>query len=152
MSCPRCRSESTLKRGYRTSLGCRIFYCRNCKRRFSERTSSPYNQRGFLSAVSVVFGAIEREPNQDTGGLTFTKTAKTLRRGRRTISKVPTGRVHPAYEATFRASRLRNYTELDNEQDRSSTAIRERAVRATPLPPSTLPGFRGHLVAHRQID
>ena len=37
MSCPRCRSESTLKKGYRTSLGCRIYYCRNCKRRFNER-------------------------------------------------------------------------------------------------------------------
>ena len=28
MSCPRCRSESTLKRGYRTSLGSRIYHCR----------------------------------------------------------------------------------------------------------------------------
>lgn len=43
MSCPRCRSESTLKRGYRTSLGCRIYYCRNCRRRFNERTGTPYN-------------------------------------------------------------------------------------------------------------
>ena len=54
MSCPRCRSESTLKRGYRTSLGCRIYYCRNCKRRFNERTSTPYNHLQFPEDIVLM--------------------------------------------------------------------------------------------------
>ncbi|MDA1296797.1 MAG: IS6 family transposase [Chloroflexi bacterium] len=54
MSCPRCRSESTLKGGYRTSLGCRIYYCRNCKRRFNERTSTPYNYLQFPEDIVLM--------------------------------------------------------------------------------------------------
>lgn len=54
MSCPRCRSKSTLKRGDRTSLGCRIYYCRNCRRRFNERTGSPYNFLQFPEDVVLM--------------------------------------------------------------------------------------------------
>ena len=56
MSCPHCRSESTLKRGYRTSLGSRIYYCRNCKRRFNERTSTPYNYLQFPEDIVLMAG------------------------------------------------------------------------------------------------
>ena len=40
MSCPRCLSTSTSKRKHRTSLGYRTFFCRDCGRRFNERTGS----------------------------------------------------------------------------------------------------------------
>ena len=43
MSCPHCLSTSTLKRKHRTSLGYRTFYCRDCGRRFNERTGSSFN-------------------------------------------------------------------------------------------------------------
>ena len=46
-TCPRCRSESTIKRRDRTSLGYRIYYCRQCKRRFNERTGTPFNDLQF---------------------------------------------------------------------------------------------------------
>ena len=54
MSCPRCRSECTVRRRYKTSLGCRIYYCRNCKRRFNERTSSPYNYLQFPEDIVLM--------------------------------------------------------------------------------------------------
>ena len=54
MPCPRCQSESTLRRRYRTSLGCRIYYCRNCKRRFNERTSTPYNHLQFPEDIVLM--------------------------------------------------------------------------------------------------
>jgi putative transposase len=54
MPCPRCLSDSTLKRKSRTSLGYRIYYCRTCKRRFNERTGTPFNDLQFPTDVVLL--------------------------------------------------------------------------------------------------
>ena len=54
MSCPRCRSESTLRRSYTTSLGYRIFYCLTCTRRFNERTGTPFNDLQFPTDIVLL--------------------------------------------------------------------------------------------------
>ncbi len=43
MSCPHCQSSSVSKRKHRTSLGYKTFFCRDCDRRFNERTGTPFN-------------------------------------------------------------------------------------------------------------
>ena len=43
MNCPRCASAATTRRQARTTFGYRRFNCRSCKRRFNERTGTPFN-------------------------------------------------------------------------------------------------------------
>ena len=43
MSCPHCRSGSVRRRRQRTALGYRRFWCASCRRRFNERTGTPFN-------------------------------------------------------------------------------------------------------------
>jgi transposase-like protein len=43
VSCPHCRSGSVHRRRQRTALGYRRFWCTSCRRRFNERTGSPFN-------------------------------------------------------------------------------------------------------------
>ena len=43
MNCPHCASAATTRRQARTTLGYRRFNCRSCKRRFNERTGTPFN-------------------------------------------------------------------------------------------------------------
>ena len=43
MSCPHCRSRSIRRRRQRTALGYRRFWCASCRRRFNERTGTPFN-------------------------------------------------------------------------------------------------------------
>ena len=43
MNCPHCASAATTRRQTRTTLGYRRFNCRSCKRRFNERTGTPFN-------------------------------------------------------------------------------------------------------------
>ena len=54
MRCPRCQSESILKRKVRTSLGYGTFHCRNCKRRFTERTGQPFNDLQFPTSIVLM--------------------------------------------------------------------------------------------------
>jgi len=54
MSCPQCLSASTSKRKHRTSLGYRTFYCRDCDRRFNERTGSPFNDLQFPNDIVLL--------------------------------------------------------------------------------------------------
>ena len=54
MRCPLCRSKSTLRRKARTSLGYRIYYCRICKRRFNERTGTPFNDLQFPTDIVLM--------------------------------------------------------------------------------------------------
>ena len=54
MSCTRCRSKSTSKRKARTSLGYRIYYCSPCKRRFNQRTGTPFNDLQFPTDVVLM--------------------------------------------------------------------------------------------------
>ena len=54
MSCPHCLSTSISKRKHRTSLGYRTFSCRYCKRRFNERTGSPFNDLHFATDIVLL--------------------------------------------------------------------------------------------------
>ena len=54
MSCPHCRSVSTQKRRDRTALGYKIYYCRQCKRRFNDRTGTPFNDLQFPTDIVLL--------------------------------------------------------------------------------------------------
>ncbi|MCH7641695.1 MAG: IS6 family transposase [Chloroflexi bacterium] len=54
MSCPHCLSTSVTKRKRRTSLGYLTFSCRTCRRRFNERTGSPFNDLQFPTDVVLL--------------------------------------------------------------------------------------------------
>src|SRR5205085_12350130 len=43
MNCPHCASASTKEQTQKTTFGYRTFYCSACKRRFNERTGTPFN-------------------------------------------------------------------------------------------------------------
>src|SRR5215468_6245790 len=43
MSCPHCRSTTTMEQAQRTAQGYRKFRCQVCKRLFNERTGTPFN-------------------------------------------------------------------------------------------------------------
>lgn len=51
MACPHCQSTSTLRRNARTSLGYSTYYCRSCRRRFNQRTGTPFNDLQFPTDV-----------------------------------------------------------------------------------------------------
>jgi len=54
MACPHCQSKSTRKRNARTSLGYRIYYCTSCKRRFNERTGTPFIDLQFPTDIVLM--------------------------------------------------------------------------------------------------
>ena len=54
MSCPHCLSPSVSERKHRTSLGYRTFYCRDCDRRFNERSGSPFNDLQFPTDIVLL--------------------------------------------------------------------------------------------------
>jgi len=54
MSCPHCLSTSVSKRKRRTSLGYRTFYCRDCDRRFNERSGTPFNDLQFPTDIVLL--------------------------------------------------------------------------------------------------
>ncbi len=56
MNCPHCVSAATTRRQGRTTLGYRRFNCRSCKRRFNERTGTPFND--LQVATDVVLLAV----------------------------------------------------------------------------------------------
>ena len=45
MACPDCASTATTRRKGRTALGYRRFRCQACRRRFNERTGTPFNDQ-----------------------------------------------------------------------------------------------------------
>jgi putative transposase len=51
MSCPHCASTSTHERPARTQLGYRTFTCLTCRRRFNERTGTPFNHLTFPTDI-----------------------------------------------------------------------------------------------------
>jgi putative transposase len=51
MSCPHCFSASTSKRKHRTSLGYQTFNCRDCNKRFNERSGTPFNDLQFPTDI-----------------------------------------------------------------------------------------------------
>ncbi len=54
MSCPHCLSTSTSKRKFRTSLGYRTFYFRDCDRRFNERSGTAFNDLQFPNDIVLM--------------------------------------------------------------------------------------------------
>ena len=54
MSCPHCQSTSVSNRKFRTSLGYRTFYCRDCDRRFNERSGTPFNDLQFPNDIVLL--------------------------------------------------------------------------------------------------
>ena len=54
MSCPHCLSTSVSKRKHRTLLGYRTFYCRDCDRRFNERSGTPFNDLQFPTDIVLL--------------------------------------------------------------------------------------------------
>jgi putative transposase len=51
--CPHCQSRCTSRRRQRTALGCR-FWCSCCRRRFNERTGSPFNDLQYPTDVVLL--------------------------------------------------------------------------------------------------
>ncbi len=43
MPCPHCSSSDTKRLSRTPVLGYQVFHCRNCQRRFNERTGTPFN-------------------------------------------------------------------------------------------------------------
>jgi transposase-like protein len=54
MSCPHCRSRSIRRRQERTALGYRRFWCASCRRRFNERTGTPFNELQYPTDVVLL--------------------------------------------------------------------------------------------------
>ena len=54
MTCPHWRSAAVRRRKQRTALGYRRFWCSSCRRRFNERTGSPYNDLQFPTDVVLL--------------------------------------------------------------------------------------------------
>jgi transposase-like protein len=49
-----CRSTATRIRPHRSTLGDRRFSCRSCRRRFNERTGTPFNDLQFPTDIVLV--------------------------------------------------------------------------------------------------
>jgi len=54
MTCAHCHSTVVSGRKRRTSLGYKTFSCRTCKRRFNERTGSPFNDLQFPTDIVLL--------------------------------------------------------------------------------------------------
>jgi len=62
MTCPHCQSTAVRRRKQRTALGYRTFRCNGCRRRFNERSGSPYNDLQFPTDV-----VLPRRPDHEGG-------------------------------------------------------------------------------------
>ena len=54
MACPDCASTATTRRKGRTALGYERFRCRACRRRFNERTGTPFNDLRYPTDMVLV--------------------------------------------------------------------------------------------------
>src|SRR5450759_5226882 len=54
MTCPHCESTAVHKRRQRTALGYRRFSCAGCRRRFNERTGTPFNNLQFPTDIVLL--------------------------------------------------------------------------------------------------
>ncbi len=54
MTCPHCESTATTRRTCRTALGYQRFNCRSCRRRFNERTGTPFNDLHFPTDIVLL--------------------------------------------------------------------------------------------------
>jgi hypothetical protein len=56
MNCPHCQASQTRKLDETTDLGYAVFRCGQCKRKFNERTGSPFNHLEF--PTDIVFQVV----------------------------------------------------------------------------------------------
>ena len=54
MACPDCASTATTRRTGRTALGYERFRCRACRRRFNERTGTPFNDLQYPTDIVLL--------------------------------------------------------------------------------------------------
>ena len=54
MLCPHCQSMAAPGRRRLTALGYKTFYCRSCRRRFNERTGTPFNDLHFPTDIVLI--------------------------------------------------------------------------------------------------
>src|SRR6476646_11720606 len=54
MGCPHCSSVKTSQLTAKTSLGYNIFRCSQCKRKFNERTGTPFNYLEFPTDIVLL--------------------------------------------------------------------------------------------------
>ena len=54
MTCPHCRSTAISPRLHSSALGYRRFSCRSCRRRFNERTGTPFNDLQFPTDIVLL--------------------------------------------------------------------------------------------------
>jgi putative transposase len=54
MKCPHCGSPATTQLAGKTSLGYPTFRCRDCSRRFNERTGTPFNNLQFPTDIVLL--------------------------------------------------------------------------------------------------
>ena len=54
MTYPHCESTATTRRWSRTALGYRRFNCRSCRRRFNERTGTPFNDLQYPTDIVLL--------------------------------------------------------------------------------------------------
>ena len=72
MACPDCTSTATTKRKGRTALGYRRFRCRACRRRFNERTGTPFNDLQYptdIVLLAVLWRLRDKLGFRDVAGL-----------------------------------------------------------------------------------
>ena len=56
MACPDCASTATTRRKGRTALRYRRFRCQACRRRFNERTGTPFNDLQYPTDIVLLAG------------------------------------------------------------------------------------------------
>lgn len=54
MSCPHCSSTGTSQLAEKTSLGYPVFRCRQCKRKFNQRTGTQFNYLQFPTDIVLL--------------------------------------------------------------------------------------------------
>jgi putative transposase len=54
MACQYCLSTSVSKRKHRTALGHRTFNCRDCNKRYNERSGTPVNDLQFPTDIVLL--------------------------------------------------------------------------------------------------
>jgi transposase-like protein len=54
MNCPYCSSAATAQLAEKTSLGYKVFRCRQCKRKFNERSGTVYNHLQFPADIVLL--------------------------------------------------------------------------------------------------
>ena len=79
MACPDCASTATTRRKGRTALGYRRFRCQACRRRFNERTGTPFNDLQYPTNI-VLLAVLWRRPQREPRALVHRHGAHGLRR------------------------------------------------------------------------